>query len=178
MRIFHKIMKKIRIKNIKYYQLFGRNKYMKHLCKVYSKYGVVFENGKPRYISADVEFDNSNKIYIGKNTTIAAKTCILTHDYSVDYGIMHNTELKTKYDGKEICILKEVHIGDNCFIGQRVIILPGVVIGKNSIVGAGSVVTKNIPENCVYAGNPAKFICSIQDYSQKIIDKEQFFNCS
>lgn len=45
-----------------------------------------------------------------------------------------------------------------CIIGACSIVLKGVTIGKNSVVGAGSVVTKSIPDNEVWAGNPAKFI--------------------
>lgn len=54
-----------------------------------------------------------------------------------------------------------VIIEDNAFIGARSIILKGVTIGANSIIGAGSVVTKSIPANEIWAGNPAKFIRKI-----------------
>ena len=52
----------------------------------------------------------------------------------------------------------DTHIGKNCFIAVNSIILPGVKIGNQVIVGAGSVVTKDVPNNCVVAGNPAKII--------------------
>lgn len=51
-----------------------------------------------------------------------------------------------------------VVIRDNVFIGAKCIILKGVTIGENSIIGAGSVVTKNVPANQIWAGNPAKYI--------------------
>ena len=54
-----------------------------------------------------------------------------------------------------------VTIKHDAFIGARCIILKGVTIGENSIVGAGSVVTKSIPDNEIWAGNPAKFIRKI-----------------
>ncbi len=63
--------------------------------------------------------------------------------------------------------IKSVKIGDNTFIGQRVTILCGVEIGSNCIVGAGSVVTKSIPDGMVFAGNPARKICTIEEYTQK-----------
>lgn len=56
---------------------------------------------------------------------------------------------------------------DNVFIGANCTILPNVTIGKNSIVGSGSVVTKDIPKNSVVAGNPAKVICTIDDFKLK-----------
>lgn len=55
-------------------------------------------------------------------------------------------------------ILGEVEIGENCQIGANVTILPKIKIGINAIVGAGAVVTKNLPDNCVAVGIPAKII--------------------
>ena len=59
---------------------------------------------------------------------------------------------------EKIILLKPVKICENVWIGENAIILPGIEIGKNSIIGAGSVVTKNVPENCIVAGNPARII--------------------
>lgn len=56
--------------------------------------------------------------------------------------------------------MPNIFIGDNCYIGTGVTILGPVTIGDNVTIGAGSVVTKNIPDNCVVAGNPAKIISS------------------
>lgn len=58
-------------------------------------------------------------------------------------------------------------IGDNVFIGAGVIVLPGVAIGDRVIVGAGSVVTKDIPAGSVAIGNPAKVICTYDQYMDK-----------
>ena len=51
-----------------------------------------------------------------------------------------------------------IHIGNNCYIGTGVSIMGPVTIGDNVTIGAGSIVTKDIPDNCVVAGNPAKII--------------------
>ena len=53
---------------------------------------------------------------------------------------------------------KEVVIGDGCWLGEKSCVLPGVHIGKKTIIGAGSVVTKDIPDYCIAAGNPCKVL--------------------
>lgn len=60
-----------------------------------------------------------------------------------------------------------ITIAENVFIGLRVTILPNTVIGRNCIIGAGAVVKGTIPEGSVVVGNPAKIICSIEDYKKK-----------
>jgi acetyltransferase-like isoleucine patch superfamily enzyme len=65
------------------------------------------------------------------------------------------------YQGDRNAISKPIIIQENAFIGAAVVILKGVNIGKNSVVGAASVVTKSIPDNEIWAGNPAKKIRSI-----------------
>ena len=69
-------------------------------------------------------------------------------------------------------LLKPIVIEDNVFVGWGAMILPGVTVGKNSIVAAGAVVTKNIPENQVWGGVPAKFIKTIEEYYED--NKEMF----
>jgi acetyltransferase-like isoleucine patch superfamily enzyme len=61
-------------------------------------------------------------------------------------------------------IREKIHIKKNAWIGARVNILPGVTIGENAIVGTGSIVTKDIPDNAVAVGNPARVV--------KMIDKK------
>ena len=58
-------------------------------------------------------------------------------------------------------------IGNNVFIGADSIVLCNTKIGDNVIVGAGSVVTNDLPSNGVYAGNPAKYIYSFEEYKKK-----------
>lgn len=82
-------------------------------------------------------------ISIGNNVMVGADTCIGDTDD-------HPERLDTKP--------APVVIGDNVFIGMHCLILKGVTIGENSIIGAGSVVTKDIPANCVAAGVPCKVI--------------------
>ena len=61
----------------------------------------------------------------------------------------------------------KIKIGSFVYIGNNVMVMPGVTIGDNVLIAAGSVVTKSIPDNCVVGGNPARFICSIEDYIER-----------
>lgn len=61
----------------------------------------------------------------------------------------------------------KIVIGDYVYIGNNSLIMPGVTIGNNVLVAAGSVVTKSIPDNLVVGGNPAKIICTIEEYTEK-----------
>ena len=82
---------------------------------------------------------NPHGIHIGDGSVILLDSIILAHD--------HSRKLKA-----------DTVVGKNCIIGTRAIIMPGVVIGDSSIVAAGSIVVKNVPSNCMVAGNPAKLI--------------------
>ena len=104
-------------------------------------------------------------IEIGNNVAITAGVSILTHDYAWNV-------LKGGYTKKVYGSAGKVKIGNNVFIGQKAIILKGVTIGDNVIIGAGSIVNKDVPDNCVVAGNPAKYICSIEEYETKRIKKQ------
>lgn len=96
---------------------------------------------------------------IGDDVIIAGNVSIITH--GADWRILQNLY------GDVIGSGDKVTIGNNVFIGIGTTILKGVNIGNNVIIGAGSVVTKNLPSNGVYAGNPAKYIMSIENYYLK-----------
>ena len=64
-------------------------------------------------------------------------------------------------------IFGKVTIGDYVYIGNNSLIMPGVTIGDNVLIAAGSIVTKSIPSNVIVAGNPAKYVCSIEEYVEK-----------
>jgi len=90
------------------------------------------------------------RITIGNNVMIGGGTCI----YDSDYHPLNAYQRITKQN--EFIVSDEVIIEDNVFIGANSTILKGVRIGSNSVVGACSVVTKSIPENEIWGGNPAK----------------------
>lgn len=94
-----------------------------------------------------------HQITIGNNVKIGGSVCIYDTDFhNLNPYIRNNKELD-----KKTAIKLPVLIQDNVFIGAHATILKGVVIGENSIIGACSFVTKNIPPNEIWAGNPAKF---------------------
>lgn len=93
----------------------------------------------------------AKEVAIGKNVMMGPDCMIFT----VNHGILDNGVPMCKQDYADPL---PVVIGDNCWIGARVIILPGVTLGEGCVVGAGSVVTKSFEENSVIAGNPAKLI--------------------
>ena len=101
-----------------------------------------------------VDHSNCWLIEIGNNVTIAPFVYLLAHDAST------KRHLNCTKVGRVV-------IQDNCFIGARAIIMPGVTVGENAIVAAGSIVTKNVEPNSVVGGNPAKFICTLNDYLNK-----------
>lgn len=118
-------------------------------CDIYNKVG---DYGSEPYL-----------ISIGENVTITSGVTCITHDGSTRLFRGRIGDLNSKYGNK----FGTIQIEDNSFIGYNSIILPNVKIGPNSIVGAGSVVTKNVPPNTVAAGNPAKYICSLDMYIKK-----------
>ena len=65
-------------------------------------------------------------------------------------------------------ITKPIVVGDNVYIGNNVILLPGVTVGSNVVIGAGAVVSRDIPDNSLAVGVPAKVIKSIDEYFEKI----------
>lgn len=103
---------------------------------------------------SNASFTSASKIYIGRNVLIGAGVKI----YDTDF---HPLKSCYRYGGiqeQEKVKTKAIEIKDNAFIGAGTIVLKGSLIGKNSIIGAGSVVSGYIPDNEIWAGNPAKFI--------------------
>lgn len=96
-------------------------------------------------------------IKIGNNNQITAGVKIFTH------GGGH--VLRSKYPNFNTH--GKVEIGDWCYIGNNTLIMPGVKIGDHVLIAAGSVITKSVPDNVVVGGNPAKIICTIEEYERR-----------
>ena len=108
-------------------------------------------------INTDVHIGCINKIVIGNNVLIASRVYISDHSH----GEINAEALELPPDKRPLVSKGSVIIEDNVWIGEGVCVLPGVKIGKNAIIGANSVVTKNIPQNTVAVGIPAKVIKSL-----------------
>jgi len=94
-------------------------------------------------------------VKIGKNCLISSNCGISSYNHITKSFNRHDdVEEDSKYS-------KSVVIGDNVWIGMNACVLPGVTIGDNSIIGSGSIVTKNVPCNEIWAGNPARFLKNI-----------------
>lgn len=117
------------------------------------------EIGDNCHIYGSIDSGHEFLVSMGNNVTLASGCRILTHDGSTKKIIGYSR-------------VGRVDIGNDVFIGADAIILPNVKIGSKVVVGAGSIVTKDIPDNSVVAGNPARIICTYDDYVEKT--KKQF----
>lgn len=133
--------------------IIGKNTTMiAELCKEYdseiSNGYLIIEKGVS--VGSNCEIDYSGGLKIGKESHIAHHVLISTHDHGYDY--------------RNIPIGKSLEIGEGAFIGSRSIILHNCSrIGNNAVIGTGSVVTKDVPDNAIVAGNPARIIKYIKE---------------
>ncbi|ELC8354180.1 DapH/DapD/GlmU-related protein [Clostridium perfringens] len=126
--------------------------------------------GKNCCIGDYVHIVASERVSIGSNVLMASKIFIsdTNHgEYSGDKQSDPNIP-----PNERLLIAKPVKIGDNVWIGDNVVVLPGVSIGSGSIIGANSTVNKNIPQNCIAVGSPAKVVKKYDKKDRKWIRKE------
>ncbi len=129
--------------------------------------------GKDVWIAKTFNCDNGKNIHIGDNFTGNYNLTILDiREVYIGNHVMigPNTLITTVGHPlspmgrrKHLGIAKPVTIGNDVWIGGNVTILPGITIGNNVVVAAGAVVTKDVPENCVVGGVPAKIIKEIEN---------------
>lgn len=130
-----------------FYRIFGmkigRGSTIHMGAKLYNPFNI--EIGEGSIIGEDAVLDGRDKLSIGSHVDIASEVMI--------YNSQHNVR-----DPDFKAIHAAVVIEDYVFIGPRAIILPGVTVKKGAVVGAGAVVTKDVPENSIVGGVPAKYI--------------------
>ena len=98
-------------------------------------------------------------ITIGDRVRISGDVSFCTHDNAIIKAIPGKTD-----------VVGPIVIGDDCFIGMKSILMYGVTLGDHCVVAAGSVVTKSFPPRTVLGGNPARAICTIDQYAEKYKD--------
>ena len=116
----------------------------------YTDFGQFIRFGKKVFINSGCTFMDRGGITLEDGVFIAPNVNIITENHAELPELRHNV------------YTKPVLIKRNAWIGAAAIILPGITIGENSIVAAGAVVTKDVPDNTIVAGNPAKFIRMIK----------------
>jgi acetyltransferase-like isoleucine patch superfamily enzyme len=128
-------------------------------------YGQNIHLGDHVSVNMNCTFVDCNKITIGNRVLIASNVQIYTAAHPVELSERLTTEW-TAESGKYFwqTYALPVTIEDDCWIGGGVIIVPGVTVGRGSVIGAGSVVTKDIPENSLAVGNPCRVIRTLNGY--------------
>lgn len=122
---------------------------------------------KDSYFIPPFQIDCGCRMFVGKNVFANHGLTVMSlGTITIEDGVMMGPEvalLTVNHEPKNIRILKtkEIHIKKNAWIGARVTVLPGVTIGENAIIGSGAIVTKDIPDNAVAVGNPARVIKTI-----------------
>ncbi len=132
----------------------------------YCDYGFNIEVGKNFFANYNCTIIDVAKVKIGDNCQMAPNVAIYTAGHPV-----HPESRNTAY---EYGI--GVTIGDNVWIGGNTVIVPGVRIGSNTVIGAGSVVTKDIPDWVIAAGNPCRVIREITEEDRRYYFKDRKFD--
>lgn len=151
-RVFNAILFRICKKNARLYTWFLRHKGVS-----IGKEFKIFANGPLADIVIDIS--RPSLITIGDNVTINKSFCLLTHDY-VSGVFLNKYHSFVPSSGR-------VTIGNNVGFGINCTVLKGVTIGDNCFIGAGSIVSKDIPSNCIAVGSPCKPIMSLDEYYER-----------
>lgn len=119
--------------------------------------------GKNVYANFNLTLVDDTHIYVGDYTMIGPNVTLATAGHPIlpelrEQGYQYNAP---------------VSIGRNCWIGANVVIVPGVTIGNNVVIGAGSVVTKDLPDNVVAVGNPCKVLRTINEHDRQYYFKDR-----
>ncbi len=129
-------------------------------------YGYNIEIGDNFFANFNFVVLDVGKVRIGNNVQIAPNVGL--------YTAGHPLHPDSRNSGYEYGI--DITIGDNVWIGGSVCVMPGVTIGNNAVIGAGSVVTKDIPDNAIAVGNPARVLRYITEEDRDYYFKDRKFD--
>ncbi len=119
--------------------------------------------GSGVYSNSNLTLVDDGHIYVGDRVMFGPNVTVATANHPFE------AELRRK----GLQYNKDVYIGENAWIAAGVMIVPGVHIGRNTVIGAGSVVTKDIPDNVLAVGNPCRVIRTLSDEDRKSVTKFQ-----
>lgn len=129
---------------------------------VYFDHGDRVFFGKHFFANMDLTILDENEVIFGDHVFLAPHVSIYTAGHPIDADI-RNTDLE---------YARPVHIGSDVWIGGNVVINPGVTIGNDVVIGSGSVVTKDIPDHVVAAGNPCRVLREITEKDHRFWDEQ------
>ena len=113
--------------------------------------------GSDIYANSNLTLVDDGHIYIGDKVMIGPNVTIATANHPID------PELRDK----GLQYNRDVYVGENTWLGSGVIIVPGVRVGKNVVIGAGSIVTKDIPDNVLAVGNPCRVLREVSEHDRE-----------
>ena len=119
--------------------------------------------GSGIYANSGLTLVDDGHIYVGDKVMFGPNVTVATANHPLD------AELRSR----GLQYNKDVYIGENAWIGANVVIVPGVRIGKNSIIGAGSVVTKDIPDDALAAGVPCRVLRAVGEHDRVFFYKDE-----
>ncbi len=129
---------------------------------IYIHYGTHTHIGKRFFGNFNLTIQDDNEVFIGDDCNFGPNCTIVTPCHPM---LPEERKCLMTAEGeiKRLCYAKKVHIGSDCWFGANVIVCPGVTIGNNCVIGAGSVVTRDIPDNSFAAGVPCRVIRTITE---------------
>lgn len=129
---------------------------------VYFDHGNRVSFGRQFYANAGLTILDENRVTFGDRVFLGPHVSIFTAGHPIDSGVR----------ARNVEFSKPVSIGSDIWIGGNAVINPGITIGNDVVIGSGSVVTRDIPDHVVAAGNPCRVLRQITEEDRRIWEKE------